>query len=207
MQPESPRSSSSPPSSPTIAGVGAGFARWISIALHPFVVFIVLTVVSVRVMAPQALGHALIGVSAAVLVCWAFVVQRRRAGHWSTVDASRPGERPLLYAVLLVILAICWWWMRGQAAAMAQGIVAVAAMLLAAAICNRWIKLSLHMASLAFAAVSLWVLWRVAGIAAAGLLPLLGWARLRMARHSLAEVFGGTVLGVLSASALRLWAG
>ena len=40
------------------------------------------------------------------------------------------------------------WWMRGQAAAMAQGIVAVAAMLLAAALCNRWIKLSLHMASL-----------------------------------------------------------
>ena len=195
----------SPPPSPS--SLGFGVARWVSIVLHPFAVFIALTVIGVRVLAPQALVHALIGVSAAVLACWAFVLQRRRAGHWSTVDASRPSERPLLYAVLLGILAICWWWMRGQAAAMAQGIVAVAAMLLAAALCNRWIKLSLHMASLAFAAVSLWTLWRASGIAAAGLLPLLAWARLRMARHTPAEVLGGALLGAAFAAGLRGWAG
>lgn len=186
---------------------GGRFARWVSIALHPFAVFIALTIVSVRVLAPQALGHALIGVSAAVLACWAFVLQRRRGGHWSTVDASKASERPLLYAVLLAILTLCWWWMRGQAAPLAQGIVAVAAMLVAAAVLNRWIKLSLHMASLAFAAVSLLALWRLAGIAAACGLPLLAWARLRMARHTPAEVIGGTVLGAMFALALRVWAG
>jgi len=199
------RSSHEPDAAPTTAG--RAFARWVSIALHPFAVFIALTLVSVRVLAPQALGHALIGVSAAVLACWAFVLQRRRAGHWSTVDASKASERPLLYAVLLAILAICWWWMRGQAAPLAQGIVAVAAMLVAAAVFNRWIKLSLHMASLAFAAVSLLALWRVAGIVAVCALPLLAWARLRMARHTPAEVIGGTVLGAVFALALRVWAG
>lgn len=186
---------------------GGSLARGISIALHPFVVFIALTVVGVRALAPHALGHALIGVSAAVAVCWAFVAQRRRAGHWSTVDASKPAERPLLYAVLLAILAICWWWMRGQAAAMAQGIVAVAAMLMTAAVLNRRIKLSLHMASLAFAAVSMLALWRIAGLVALALLPVLAWARVRMARHTPAEVIGGTVLGAVFALALRFWSG
>ena len=35
-----------------------------------------------------------------------------------------------------------------------------------------------------------------AGIAAIALLPLLGWARLRMARHMLPEVVGGALLGL-----------
>ncbi|MGH8080301.1 MAG: hypothetical protein ACREP7_06980 [Lysobacter sp.] len=190
-----------------LQGRAFGLARFVSIVLHPFAVFIALTVLSVRAMAPQAFGRALIGVSAAVIVSWLFVWQRRRAGHWTTVDASDPRERPLLYLVLLAVLALSWNWMRGPAPAMAQGIVAIAAMLIAAAALNGWIKLSLHMASLAFAAVSLYALWPMLGMAGACLLPLLGWARLRMARHTLAEVIGGATLGVAFALALRYWAG
>lgn len=184
-----------------------GFARWVSIVLHPFAVFIALTMASVRVLAPQAFWSALCGVALAVLVSWAFVVQRRRSGQWSTVDASHPSERPLLYAVLLAVLAICWWWMRERAAPMGQGILAVAAMLVAAALLNRWIKLSLHMASLAFAAVSLFSLQPVLAVAAMLLLPLLAWSRLKLARHRPAEVVGGTLLGAAFACGLQVLAG
>jgi hypothetical protein len=183
------------------------FARWVSILLHPFVVFIGLTMLSARALAPQALGPSLIGVALAVIVTGAFVAQRRHGGHWGTVDASHRSERPVLYAVLLMVLAICWWWMRERAPALAPGIVAVAAMLVVAALCNRWIKLSLHMASLTFAAVSLSALsWPWALVATASL-PLLGWARVRMARHTMAEVIGGTVLGAVAALALQWWVG
>ncbi|MGO0999724.1 hypothetical protein [Lysobacter sp. CA196] len=185
----------------------SGFARWISIVLHPFAVFIGLTMISVRVLAPQAFWSALCGVAVAVLVSWAFVAQRRRGGHWSTVDASHPSERPLLYAVLLVVLAVCWWWMRERAAPMGQGILAVAAMLVAAALLNRWIKLSLHMASLAFAGVSLFSLQPALAIVALLLLPLLAWSRLKLARHTRAETIGGALLGAAFACGLQVLAG
>ncbi|MFD0322892.1 hypothetical protein [Lysobacter gummosus] len=190
-----------------LPGKGGVFARWVSILLHPFVVFIGLTMLSARALAPRGLWPSLIGVALAVVATGAFIAHRRRGGHWTTVDASRSSERPLLYAVLLGVLAICWWWMRERAAALAPGIAAVAAMLVVAALCNRWIKLSLHMASMAFAAVSLSALSPSWALAGAVLLPLLGWARVRMARHTLMEVIGGTALGAVAALALQVWVG
>ena len=111
------------------------------------------------------------------------------------MDASQPRERPLLYGVVLAtVLAFVAWI--GVASPLAVGVVAVVAMLCVAAIANRWIKLSLHMASLAFAGMAWLGWWPAAGIAALSLLPLLGWSRLRLARHQLAEVIGGTGLGL-----------
>jgi len=185
------------------AGAAYALARAVSIALHPFAVFLALTVIGVRALAPQAFAAALAGVGAAVAAVWLFVWQRRRSGRWSTVDASHPSERPLLYLVLLLVLAVVWWWLRERAAPLSQGIVAVAAMLLAAAALNRWIKLSLHMASLSFAALALWPLAAPAAAIGLALLPLLAWARLRMQRHGLAEVIGGAALGALFGLALR----
>ena len=85
---------------------------------------------------------------------------------------------------------------------LASGVLAAVAMLCVAGIANRWIKLSLHMASLAFASVAAWALWPAAAIAALVALPLLGWARLRMARHTLVEVLGGATLGLLAGMVL-----
>ena len=185
------------------AGPAFALARAVSIALHPFAVFLALTVLGVRALAPQAFAAAMAGVGAAVAAVWLFVWQRHRSGRWSTVDASHPSERPALYLVLLGVLALVWWWMRDRAASLGHGIIAVAAMLVAAAALNRWIKLSLHMASLSFAAVALWPLAPMPAAIGLALLPLLGWARLRMRRHGVAEVIGGAVLGTGFAIGLR----
>ncbi|WP_064750138.1 hypothetical protein [Lysobacter antibioticus] len=185
------------------AGAAFALARAVSIALHPFAVFLALTVLGVRALAPQAFAAAMAAVGAAVAVVWLFVWQRHRSGRWSTVDASHPSERPVLYLLLLWVLALVWWWMRGRAAVLGHGIVAVAAMLVAAALLNRWIKLSLHMASLSFAGVALWPLAPTAAAIGLASLPLLGWARLRMRRHRLAEVIGGAALGAGFALGLR----
>ena len=42
------------------------------------------------------------------------------------------------------------------------------------------------------------------GFIALVLLPLLAWSRLRMARHTVPEVIGGSLLGLLAGIALRL---
>ncbi len=173
------------------------FARAVSVLLHPFAVFVALALLAALRLDPASLPRTAIGIGIAIAIVWGFVLQRRRAGHWQTVDASRRQERPLLYLLALAVAGGYWWWMGGRASATSTGSLAAVAMLCAAGIANRWIKLSLHMASLAFAGVALLPLWREAGLAALALLPLLGWARLRMARHTLPEVVGGVALGLL----------
>jgi len=181
------------------AGEGLGWraARAVSVLLHPFAVFATLALLAAWRLDPDSLARTAIGIAAAIAVVSLFIWQRRRGGHWQTVDASRRQERPLLYALALLVAMAYWAWMGGRASATSTGVLAVVAMLCVAGIANRRIKLSLHMASLAFAGVASWPLLQGAGIAALALLPLLAWARLRMARHTLPEVVGGTLLGLV----------
>ena len=186
------------------APAARGIARWTSILLHPFAVFAALALVAAWRLDPASLPRTAIGVAVAVAIVWLFVLQRRRSGHWGTVDASDRRERPVLYVLVLAVALGYWLWLGGAHSAASDSVLASVAMLCVAGIANRWIKLSLHMASLAFAGVSLLALWMPAGIAALASLPLLGWSRLRMARHTLPEVAGGAALGVLAGSALSL---
>ncbi len=178
-------------------------ARIVSIVLHPFAVFMLLALMAAWRLDPESLPRTALGIGVAMAIVWVFVLQRRRAGHWQTVDASRKQERPLLYLLALAVAGAYWWWMGGRTSATSGGVLAAIVMICIAGIANRWIKLSLHMASLAFAGVVLLRLLPAAGITAIALLPLLGWARLRMARHTWPEVVGGTLLGV--ASGLSTW--
>lgn len=177
-------------------------ARALSVILHPFAVFASLALAAAWRLDPQAMPRAALGIGAAIAVVWIFVLQRRRAGHWQTVDASRRQERPLLYLLALLVAGGFWWWMGGRASATSSGILAAVAMLCVAGLANRWIKLSLHMTSFAFAAVALLSLAPWAAVVALMLLPALGWARLRMARHTLPEVLGGGLLGLASGGCL-----
>ena len=182
-------------------GVPWPLARIVSVLLHPFVVFIALALAAAWRLDPPGLPRTAAGIAVAVAIVWAFVLHRRGSGRWQTVDASRPHERPALYLLALLVAGGYWWWQGGRGSTGSTGVLAVIAMLCVAAVANRWIKLSLHMASLAFAGVALLGLWPVAGAAAMALLPLLGWSRLRMARHSLPEVLGGAVLGLVCGAA------
>ncbi|RPD86522.1 hypothetical protein [Luteimonas sp. 100069] len=174
-------------------------ARAVSIVLHPFVVFSALALIAAWRLEPASLARTLVGLGTAIAIVWLFIWQRRRGGHWQTVDASRPQERPLLYGLVLFLAGGYWLWMGGPGSAMSAGVLAAVAMLCVAGLANRWIKLSLHMASLAFAGVSL--LQLAPAVAAVGLMcaPLLGWSRLRLERHSYSEVLGGAALGAASA--------
>ena len=177
-----------------------GLARAVSIALHPFVVFAALTLLATWMLDREALPRVVAGLGVAIGAVWVFVWQRVSSGRWGTVDASRPHERPLLYAVVLVVVVGLWAWL-GMASPLARGVAAAGTMLALAGLLNRWIKLSLHMASLAFAGAAAWPLSPWLGAASLALLPLLGWSRLHLRRHAWPEVVGGTVLGALAGMA------
>ena len=191
-------------STPSTQGRAQAVARFVSIALHPFVVLAWLALAATWWLDPTAMLRTAVGIATGIAIVWAFVLQRRRAGHWQTVDASRPQERPLLYLLALLVAGAYWWWMGGRASAAATGILAAVAMLCLAGIANRWIKLSLHMASLAFAGCALLPLMPLAGMGMVALLPVLAWSRLRMARHTWPEVAGGALLGALCGSGIAL---
>jgi hypothetical protein len=175
----------------------------VSIVLHPFVVLTALSLLAAWRLDRAEFARTAIGMAAVVTLVVAFITQRRRSGRWTTVDASHKRDRPLLYAVLLVVLAGYGWWMRAAVSPVMSGLVATGAMVFTAAVLNRWIKVSLHMASLAFAGVAALSLWPAMGMTALLLLPLLAWSRLRMRRHTVAEVVGGTVLGLAFGCLLR----
>ena len=52
--------------------------------------------------------------------------------------------------------------------------------------------------------MALWPISRDIALVAFALLPLLGWSRLRMARHTWPEVVGGTMLGLATGIVLQL---
>ena len=177
-------------------------SRWVSVALHPFVVFMVLALLAAWQMDRASFGRTFAGMTVVIAVVGAFIAQRRRGGHWQTVDASDKRDRPLLYALVLALLLGYVAWI-GASSPTVAGVIAIVAMVSVAALLNGWIKLSLHVASLAFAGVAMLALSPQLAVAALMLVPVLGWSRIALHRHSLAEVVGGALLGLLAGLALR----
>lgn len=185
------------------AGTCLRVAHTVSVVLHPFAVFAALALLGARRLDPGSMPRTALGITVAIVLLSGFIWQRRYRGHWETVDASRRQERPLLYALALVIAVGYWLWMGGRASPASSGVLAAVAMLCVASVANRWVKLSLHMAGLAFAAIALLALVPPAGIVALVLMPILGWSRWRMARHGWHEVVGGGALGVAAGLVLQ----
>jgi membrane-associated phospholipid phosphatase len=176
-------------------------ARWISVAGHPFVVVIFLVgVVSVsRLGTSGALQPVALVTLAVLLPLGTFMYLRAKSGRWSTIDASRPAERPPLYLLALSLTAVlaAYFATSSTLGFLGRGGAAVCLLLVAAALLNRWIKTSLHVAFAAYAAAVLLLLNRPAGLAVLAFVPVLGWARLAMHRHSLLEVLAGALVGGL----------
>ena len=177
-------------------------ARWVSIAGHPFVTTLVLA--AAVELERNAVGAARTVIAVAVLfvlpLALLTAVQVRR-GAWSTVDASQPRERPILFAVGAVgLLAVLLYFARTQPRTpLVAGTAGVLAMVGLCAASTPWLKVSLHVAAAALAATVL--LWRgiipLGWLLVAGL-PVLAWSRVALGRHQWAEVAAGLVLGAVT---------
>jgi hypothetical protein len=176
-------------------------ARWISVLGHPFVTSLVLvTAVALRLSTPGDAIKSLLLVALIAIVPIILLIRRQvRAGAWTTVDASRRSERPILFLVGLLALAglLVAAYAARSASFLTRGAIGVMAMLATCAIATKWIKLSLHMAFAALAATTLLLLRSPAGWALLCALPFLGWSRLALKRHSLLEVVLGSLAGVV----------
>jgi len=184
-------------------------ARWISIVGHPFSFSALLVVVAGSQRSGLGGAARLVIVTALVLIIplWIFMWRKWRSGSWTTIDASDPKERPAFYGIALLLIGLlmgCFMMVKGWSF-MLRGCAAVAVMLGIAAILNRWIKLSNHVAFAMFTAVLLSHIVLAWGLAVLALVPLVAWSRIALARHRWSEVLGGMVLGGFVA-AVTVWA-
>jgi hypothetical protein len=176
-------------------------ARWFSIVGHPFTFILILVLVPfLRRGQLSALRTAGVIAVAVMVPFGLFVRQRHRNGHWQTVDASSPSDRPVAYVVAFaaVALATCYsLWIEHSPGLVHIGIV-MCLMLAAGAALNSWIKGSGHMTFACFVAVLLLPtsVAAVAGIAI--FIPFLAWSRLKLGRHTLLEVLAGCAMGLVA---------
>jgi len=186
-------------------------ARWISIAGHPFT-FISLLALSGAIQRQgiaAGLRTGFMVILIALVPIGAFMLYRVRVGAWKDVDASRSSERPALYLIALLLVFALFELMarRHGAAYLNVGVLSVMAILLLGLLLNRWIKASLHMAFCLFVGTFCLSFSPVLGIAVLLAAPFLFWARVRMGRHTVAEVVAGTGIGLVVGIAALLVSG
>lgn len=173
-------------------------ARWTSIAAHPFVVVPVLVGAVEAQRGPAAAARSIATVAVLfVLPLAVLTVRQTRRGAWSTVDASDPRERPLLFLVGGVgLLALFGYLLATQPSTpLLRGAAGTLGMLAVCAVATRWVKISLHVAVAALAAAILLGRGIALGWLLAAAVPLLAWARVAMGRHRWIEVILGLVVG------------
>lgn len=189
-------------------------ARSLSILGHPLVVsplaaWIALTS---RTSGVQVLYWALafFGLLAFGVMLYSWV--QVRTGHWSHVDASLPRERRSLNGFLLAALSVssAVLWLQPHARGVALGLTLSCFPIGAAMLAARWLKVSLHVAFMVFASIFLWQASLTLMVGALVFTAAVGWSRLELGRHSLAEVVVGAGLGFAAGVAfwfvvLQLW--
>jgi membrane-associated phospholipid phosphatase len=126
-----------------------------------------------------------------------FMYRKVRSGRWGTIDASNPRERPALFRFGLVLIVVVGAFIAfsPRLRFLSRGIVAILVLLAVAALVNRFVKASLHLAFAAYGAVILLRFAPAIGIGVLVFLPLLAWARVAMGRHTPAETAVGAAIG------------
>ena len=172
-----------------------------SIIVHPFVTTLLLVAVVELRRGPSAAARSVATVALLLVLPLAVLMLRQvRRGHWGTVDASHPRERPALYAVggaaLLALLA--YLTATSPDSPLVRGAGGTLAMVAVCGLATVWIKVSLHVAVAALAATVLLQLGSPVGWMLALLLPVLAWSRVTMGRHRWREVAAGSVIGAIA---------
>ena len=142
------------------------------------------------------------GIAAAAAVFSLVQVWR---GKWADADASKPEERSQLNLFLFPALALAtaWAFWSGQPAALSIGLGIAAALVAAAVLTSRWLKLSLHVGFAVLVASLFWPDMFLFGIGL-GFSCLIAWSRLYLARHDMADILAGGLAGALGGLVFQL---
>ncbi|HJT80046.1 MAG TPA: hypothetical protein VJ719_02520, partial [Chthoniobacterales bacterium] len=191
--------------SPGHRGAVWKFARAISWIGHPLVFASAsLTLVVIFRLANRVGLSVLSVLIVAVVLPTAWLLARGvRLGQWSDADVSIRTERTRFYprAILLWIGGIVALLLLRAPSFIVQGAMVTVALLVIAALINRFLKISLHALFAFYCTVILLRINLFSGLIALALAILVVWSRLYLRRHALPDILAGTALGVIGALA------
>ncbi len=178
-----------------------GFAKTVSFFLSP--VFTLLPIPFILVgKFTQDYVYALkwtIFSYAFILAVALFVVAGVMLGVFSNLDVSKREQRPLLFS-FSAFAAFCYLLfllVLDGPKILFIGFFAIVLGLTVIIIVNRWIKVSVHLATAAAALLFIGIVYKEYFFLLLSLVPLLAWSRIKMKEHTLAETIIGTILGVV----------
>ena len=128
-----------------------------------------------------------------------FVVMGVMFGVFSNFDVSKREQRPLLFS-FCAFAAFCYLLsllILNGPKVLFIALFAVVFGLIVAVIVNRWIKASIHMATLTSVILFIGILYKGYFLLLFLLIPLLAWARVKMKEHTPVETVVGTILGIV----------
>ncbi|HEU0273670.1 MAG TPA: phosphatase PAP2 family protein [Candidatus Udaeobacter sp.] len=176
------------------------FARWISWIGHPlvFITLSIAIIIALRAANRSGLTIWLTLLVTVILPMALLLFWGTRAGRWSDPDVSIQAERARFYprAIPISATAVIALWALHVPAFAVRGALVILFLLIAAAVVNFGIKLSLHALFAFYSAFILFVVNPVAGAIALALALLVFWSRLYLRRHDLLEMLVGTFLGL-----------
>jgi len=164
-------------------------ARIVSAVAHPFVLVPITVALSTRDLRWTAIIAATTILPVLLVIVW-----NVRRGVWSDLDVSRRDQRSGLYWVAIPLLLVAAMTV-DTSPSMRRGMLAVAVILVAGLVGNRFLKISMHMMLAAFCAVVLVRIHPWTPIATLPILAALAWSRWRLDRHTPAEIAVGLILG------------
>ena len=179
---------------------GGRTPKWIAGALTPAnVVMGLMAFVSLKHSqnVAAAVGWWALALALVVGVPYLILFRALRTGKAADRQVVRRSQRPALFAAAAVAVAVALivLYVAGAPRQLVWLIAAMLCGLAAMGIITIWWKASMHMAVAAGAVAVLFIENHTAGLIAALLLPVLGWARWTDGRHSVAQLVGGALIG------------
>jgi membrane-associated phospholipid phosphatase len=178
-------------------------AQVLSILGHPFVfVPIVSLLVGWNVLTPSEAAKGVLTVVIACLVPVSiYICGKVRTGEFSDLDVSQRKDRPHLFTVGILLLAVTCviLYVTHQPAAFLRGCSAAIVLICSGWALNFWIKPSMHAGFAMLTSFSLWPLGAKIAFPMTLFAILVGWSRVVLSRHTKLEVVIGLILGAIVA--------
>lgn len=172
--------------------------RWASILGHPFLVTpAAILVATSKREAASSRTPILALLAASMLVVAIQVGIRLRRGEITDVDVSTREHRPQMYAVAIVasLASTIVLYLTRQSPTTVRGALLTSALLVAGALANIGLKVSLHTAFAVFASGIAFHASFAAALVFAVVAVVVAWARVAYGRHTIREVLAGAALG------------
>lgn len=175
-------------------------AQLVSVLLNPFVIFLTVPYVVVYAESKDSIyslkwsGFSLLFFTLVGL----FLLYGVKRGFFSDFDVSKRPQRALLYlyvGLISFVYLITVVFLNGPQILLIT-VISTLLGIFVASIINMRVKASIHIATLSSYVLSLSILYDKLFLAGLLLVPLLGWSRIILKKHTLSEVITGFLLGL-----------